>query len=62
LYDAISRIAKSPVGAHAICADAIDAGAVTFYREHEFLPLVGRPQSLYLPMHTGVRLIEEGTA
>jgi ribosomal protein S18 acetylase RimI-like enzyme len=62
LYDAISRIAKSPVGVHAICADAIDEAAVTFYREHEFLPLVGRPQSLYLPMHTAVRLVEEGTA
>jgi GNAT superfamily N-acetyltransferase len=58
LYDAISRIARSPIGVHAICADAIDEAAATFYREHEFLPLVGRPQNFYLPMHTAVRLVE----
>jgi hypothetical protein len=33
LYDTISRAAKSPVGAHAICADAIDEAAAAFYRE-----------------------------
>jgi ribosomal protein S18 acetylase RimI-like enzyme len=58
LYDAIGRIDKLQLGVHAICVHAIDEAAVTFYREHEFLPLVGRPQDLFLPMHTAVRLIE----
>jgi GNAT superfamily N-acetyltransferase len=57
LYDAISRVATAPVGAHAICADAIDEAAATFYREHQFQPLVSRPQSLFLPMKTALALV-----
>jgi hypothetical protein len=57
LYDAISRVATSPVGAHAFCADAIDEAAATFYREHQFQPLVSRPQSLFLPMKTALTLV-----
>jgi GNAT superfamily N-acetyltransferase len=57
LYDAISRVATSPIGAHAICADAIDEAAATFYREHQFQPLVSRPQSLFLPMKTALTLV-----
>ena len=57
LYDAISRVATSPVGAHAICADAIDEAAAAFYRDHQFQPLVSRPQSLFLPMKTALTLV-----
>jgi hypothetical protein len=57
LYDAISRVATSPVGAHAICADAIDEAAAAFYREHQFQPLVSRPRSLFLPMKTALKLV-----
>ena len=57
LYDAISRMATSPVGAHAFCAGAIDEAAATFYREHQFQPLVSRPQSLFLPMKTALTLV-----
>jgi GNAT superfamily N-acetyltransferase len=57
LYDAISRVAKAPVGAHAIYADAIDEAATAFYREHQFQPLVSRPQSLFLPMKTALTLV-----
>ena len=57
LYDAISRVAKASVGAYAICADAIDEGAVAFYRDHQFQSLVSRPQSLFLPMKTALALI-----
>ena len=57
LYDAIYRLAKAPVGAHAICADAIDEDAVAFYREHQFQPLLSRPQSLFLPMKTALALV-----
>ena len=61
LYDAISRVAKAPVGAYAICADAIadanDELAAAFYRDHQFQPLVSRPQSLFLPMKTALALV-----
>ncbi len=57
LYDAISRVAKSPVGAHAICADAIDEAAAAFYREHQFRGLTSRPLSLFLPMKTALALL-----
>ncbi len=57
LYDAISRVAKAPVGAHAICADAIDAAAAAFYREHQFQPLMSRPNCLFLPMKTALALV-----
>jgi GNAT superfamily N-acetyltransferase len=33
LADAIMRLAAAAVGIHAICADAIDDAALTFYRE-----------------------------
>lgn len=59
LYDAISRVAKSPVGVHAICADAIDEAAATFYRDHQFQPFVSAPQSLYLPMKTALVLVND---
>jgi ribosomal protein S18 acetylase RimI-like enzyme len=57
LYDAISRVAHSPVGVHAICADAIDEAAAAFYLKHQFQPLVSRPQSLFLPMKTALALV-----
>ncbi len=57
LYDAISRVANAPVGAHALCVDAIDESAATFYRNHQFQPLVSRPQSLFLPMKTALVLV-----
>ncbi len=58
LYDAIARVAKAPVGAHAICADAIDERAEAFYRKHQFEPLVSRPRSLFLPMKTALVLVD----
>ena len=56
LYDAIARIAASPAGAYAICADAIDDDAVAFYRKHQFTSFAGRPGSLFLPVATALRL------
>jgi ribosomal protein S18 acetylase RimI-like enzyme len=59
LADAITRLAAAPVGIHAICADAIDDVAVTFYREHQFLTFVSRPNGLYLPMKTALPLVAQ---
>ena len=57
LYDAISRIASSPVGAHAVFADAIDEAAEGFYRRHQFIPFNSRPQTLFLTMATALGLL-----
>jgi ribosomal protein S18 acetylase RimI-like enzyme len=57
LYDAIARLARSPVGAHAICADAIDEAAAGFYEAHQFRRFVSRPLGFYLPMKTALSLV-----
>ena len=59
LADAITRLATSPVGVHAICADAIDDTAATFYEAHQFQRFVSRPHSLYLPMKTAATLVDK---
>lgn len=58
LYDAIARLAKSPVGVHAICADAIDEAPADFYRTHQFQPLTSRPGGFFLPMKTAFQLVD----
>ena len=60
LYDAISRVAQAPIGAYAICADAIDEDATVFYLKHQFQPLVSRPQTLFLPMKTANQALVSG--
>jgi ribosomal protein S18 acetylase RimI-like enzyme len=54
LYDAFARIAKSPVAAFAIFADAIDDEAVAFYRKNLFIPFAAKPRSLFLPVATAL--------
>ncbi|HEY6552419.1 MAG TPA: GNAT family N-acetyltransferase [Vicinamibacteria bacterium] len=56
LADAIHRLVHSPVGAHALCADAIDEAAAAFYRAHQFRRFASRPLSLYLPLKTAAAL------
>ena len=62
LYDAIARIASSPVGAYAICADAIDDEAVVFYQKYLFTGFLGRPRSLFLPMATALAVVMDQTS
>ena len=57
LADAINRLARAPLGIHAICADAIDDAAAAFYRRHQFEPLVSRPGRFYLPMKTALAAV-----
>jgi len=59
LYDAIARLAASPAGVHALCADAIDDAAAAFYKAHQFEAFLSRPQSFYLPMKTAQALVKE---
>lgn len=57
LFDAIKTVADAPIGAHAIFADAIDDKAAGFYAAFGFLPLVGRPATLFLPLATAQHLL-----
>jgi hypothetical protein len=59
LYDAIQRVVKAPVGVYAICADAIHENAAAFYRQHQFQPLLSRPQTLFLPIKTAIALVDD---
>lgn len=58
LFDAIRTVAKAPIGAHAIFADAIDLGAADFYAGFGFTPLSGRPRTLYLPIKTALSFVK----
>jgi len=57
LFDAIKTVATAPVGAHAIFADAIDDTAAAYYAAFGFTPLIGRPNTLYLPVATALGLL-----
>lgn len=59
LADAIARLAASPIGVHAICTDAIDDAAATFYAAHQFQRFASRPHSFYLPMKTALALVDK---
>lgn len=59
LQDAIARTARSGIGAHAICADAIDAAALRFYQRFQFTAFSSRPRSLFLTLATALKAIEE---
>lgn len=57
LFDAIRTVATSPIGAHAVFADAIDDKAASFYAAFGFMPLIERPNTLYLPVATALSLL-----
>lgn len=57
LFDTIKTVATSPIGAHAIFADAIDDKAASFYAAFGFTPLIERPRTLYLPVATALSLL-----
>ncbi|GLU29965.1 GNAT family N-acetyltransferase [Brucella sp. NBRC 12950] len=57
LFDAIKTVATSPIGAHAIFADAIDDKAASFYAAFGFSALIEKPRTLYLPVATALSLV-----
>jgi ribosomal protein S18 acetylase RimI-like enzyme len=57
LFDAIKTVATSPIGAHAIFADAIDDKAASFYAAFGFTHLIEKPRTLYLPVATALSLL-----
>ena len=62
LADAITRLGNAPVASHAICADAIDDAAATFYRDHQFQPFISRANGFYLPLKTALDVMAMGAA
>ncbi len=55
IANAALRVIRSDVKAFAILVDAKDENAAAFYMRHGFLPLLGRPLSLFLPLETFFR-------
>ncbi|KMO32877.1 acetyltransferase [Methylobacterium variabile] len=58
LFDAIRTVATAPIGSHAIFADAIDEKAAGFYAAFGFMPLLEQPMRLFLPVATGLALLD----
>jgi predicted GNAT family N-acyltransferase len=58
LVDALKRALQSSdqVASHAVTVDAIDGRAIAFYSKYGFVPLMGHPNRLYLPMASVKRL------
>ena len=58
LFDAIKTVAEAPLGAYAVFANAIDEKAAAFYEDFGFMPLTGKPLTLFLPVATTVQLVQ----
>lgn len=58
LYDAFKQASKSPLGAYAICADAISNNAVKFYLDHQFQGYASQPNRLFLPIATALSILD----
>jgi ribosomal protein S18 acetylase RimI-like enzyme len=50
LADALDRVTRSEVAAHALMVDAKNETAAAFYRYHGFVPLPDSPLTLFLPL------------
>ena len=61
LIDAIKRIvdAGGNVAAYAVVVDAIDDGAVSFYRKYGFISFPSMPSRLFLPVASARQLFAE---
>lgn len=52
LADALARVLRSEIAAHALVVDAKDEAAVAFYRHHGFIALPDSARTLFLPLAT----------
>ncbi|MCJ2139923.1 GNAT family N-acetyltransferase [Methylobacterium sp. E-066] len=62
VFDAIRTVASAAIASHAIFADAIDERAATFYADLGFMPLIDKPMRLFLPIATGLTVLNRGGA
>ena len=61
LADAALRVLKSDTKAFALIVEAKNESAVAFYRFQGFRPFASRPMSLFLPLATAKKIIEDKT-
>lgn len=58
LFDALERACRSEAAVFAVVVDAKDEQAAAFYQHHGFQRFASRPQSLFLPVATAMKLLE----
>jgi predicted GNAT family N-acyltransferase len=56
--DALQRTLKSDIAAYAMVVDAKDETAVAFYQHHGFIRLIDSPLTLFLPLATAQKMID----
>jgi GNAT superfamily N-acetyltransferase len=56
IADALHRSIRAAPASFSLLVDAKDGNAAAFYRKHGFMPLNSRPQSLFLPIGTALKL------
>lgn len=59
IMDAVVRAARAEPAIFALIVDAKDDKAVAFYEHLQFLRFTSRPQSLYLPLATALRALDQ---
>jgi len=52
IADALMRSSSSSMAVYALLVDAKDESAARFYLHHGFIPCVGAPHTLFLPIST----------
>jgi GNAT superfamily N-acetyltransferase len=52
IADALMRSSSSSMAVYALLVDAKDESAATFYLHHGFIPCIGAPHTLFLPIGT----------
>ncbi|MGC8774821.1 MAG: GNAT family N-acetyltransferase [Chlorobaculum sp.] len=52
IADALKKSSYASMGVYAVLVDAMDDNATAFYQHHGFIPCLGRPQTLFLPLGT----------
>lgn len=59
LADALDRATRAEIAAFALLVDAKDAAAAAFYRHHRFIALPSSTMTLFLPLATSIRLMDD---
>jgi GNAT superfamily N-acetyltransferase len=52
IADALKKSSDAAMGVYALLVDSKDDNATAFYQHHGFIPCLGRPQTLFLPLET----------
>ena len=50
IADALKKSSDASMGVYAVLVDAKDDNATAFYQHHGFIPCLGKPQTLFLPL------------